>query len=307
MKKFNLLSSEKYRKGNSIIIVTLFLSSMLGFAALVTDIGLLSSKKAKLQNTTDAAALAAVTELVNGETNARSKAVEYIAINGLSQELFNITFPDSNSVLVAASQSVPLIFAKLMGINEAGLSVRSKAIKGNLSSAIGIRPLAVEYFQFVYNTQYILKEGAGEGYKGNFGAMALGGTGAAVYRNNLKYGYNSVIRIGDWLTTETGNMPSPTEEGIDYVMNSCTHTPKCTIENFEPDCPRVITIPVVDTLEVNGRNEVQVTGFARFLVSGYQKNDGHLEVVGYFIESVSDGDISDAARDCGTINYKLSQ
>lgn len=172
----------KNQKGISLVIVTLAMVSILGCAAIVTDVGLTIIQKQKLSNAIDAAALAAV-------------------------------FP--------------------------------------ITGASGVRPLAVEKFDFQFGTEYVLKQGAGGSYNGNFGAVALGGKGANNYRNNIKYGYGGLLRIGDWVSTEPGNMSGPTQESIDYLMNQCSHTPKCTISQYDPSCPRVITIPIVNTLEVN--------------------------------------------------------
>ena len=135
--------------------------------------------------------------------------------------------------------------------------------------------------------------------------MALGGTGASNYRYKLKYGYENTLKIGDWIETETGNMPSPTQEGVDHLMNGCTHTPKCTFAQYNVNCTRIIPLPMVNTLHVDGRKDVQIIGFAMFIVEGYQYNGGHLEVTGRFIRYAGAGDIDSNAQNFGFTGVKL--
>jgi len=41
-----------------------------------------------------------------------------------------------------------------------------------------------------------------------------------------------------------------------------------TYDRFVKGCPRVILVPIIDSLDVTGRNGVILTGFAAFLVEG---------------------------------------
>lgn len=112
--------------------------------------------------------------------------------------------------------------------------------------------------------QYILKEGGGDGTNGNYGGLELCGSGASTYLSNIINAYDGPLSVGDYVSTEPGNMSGPTSQGINTLIRECNHVPKCTYDNYEPDCPRIITVVVVDSLAVNGRKDVKTVGFATF-------------------------------------------
>jgi len=56
---------------------------------------------------------------------------------------------------------------------------------------------------------------------GNFGAIDLGnGNGANTYRSNIGSPANVNVYVGETLTTETGNMAGPTQQGMSDRMSS---------------------------------------------------------------------------------------
>ena len=62
-KKYGFENVQHHERGSVIVIVTISLTILLGFCAIVTDVALLYAQKAQLQNSVDAAALAGVQEL----------------------------------------------------------------------------------------------------------------------------------------------------------------------------------------------------------------------------------------------------
>jgi Flp pilus assembly protein TadG len=294
------------QRGTTMIMTAALMVAILGCTAIVTDMGLTYIRKQKLSNALDAAALAAAQDISISEQKARETAIEYIQKNGFSEANVEIIVSSSvKSIEIKGKDNVDFYFARVLGFYNTQVDARAKAVVFPVTGMTGVRPLAVEDFPFQYGVQYVLKEGAGDGYNGNFGPVALGGTGANNYRNNIKYGYNGKLKVGDWIETETGNMPNPTEEGVDYLMNQCNHTPKCTTNHYDLSCPRIISIPIVDTLQVNGRNEVQIVGFAAFLLEGTTRKDGHLQVLGRFIKNITVGDSDGTGRDYGLYAVKL--
>ena len=102
-------------------------------------------------------------------------------------------------------------------------------------------------------------------------------------------------------------MSGPTEQGVETLLMNCDHYPPCTPEHFEPDCARVITVVIVDSLDVNGRATVQVTGFASFFLEGVA-GSGNLSIVtGKFIRSVTSGEVSETQNDYGLYGVKLME
>ena len=77
----------------------------------------------------------------------------------------------------------------------------------------------VQEHNFQFGEQYTLKVGAGdtdilneEVSPGWFGALALEGPGAKLYEDNLTYGFNGELKIGDILDVQTGNISIPLRE-----------------------------------------------------------------------------------------------
>ncbi|MGE4283683.1 MAG: pilus assembly protein TadG-related protein [Clostridia bacterium] len=294
------------QQGAGLIIVSAGMVAILGMVALVTDVGLTYIQKQKLSNAVDAAVLAAVQDITVSEQNAKATALEYIEKNGFDEEDVVITVSSSmRTVQIEAKEQVDFFFARILGFDNTLVDAKAKAAAFPVTGMTGVRPFAVEDFPFQYGEQYVLKHGVEEGYHGNFGPVALGATGASNYRNNIKYGHTGKLKVGDWVDTETGNMPNPTEEGVDYLMNQCNHAPRCTIAQYDDSCARIIPIPIVDSLDVDGRSSVQVVGFAMFLLEGTSDSGGHMQVIGRFIKSMTTGDSGIGGRDYGLYAVKL--
>ncbi|RKD28854.1 hypothetical protein BET03_06990 [Thermohalobacter berrensis] len=290
-------------RGSTYIITILAMTAILGFTALVTDVGLLLIKKVNLSNALDASVLAGIQELPSNSDKAIEVVKEYAQKNGVSPENIEVYIQNDNTLLKAyAVDDVNFMFAKILGINQSQVSASSTAIVAPVTAVYdGIRPFVVEQQDFEYGQQVVLKEGAGDGYNGNYGAVALGGTGSNIFRNNVKYGYKGKLKVGDLIDTETGNMSGPTLEGIDFILQ----VDYSTFDNFSRDSLRLWTIPVVDTLAVDGRKEVKVVGFAEFFVEGAVENNGKAEIIGRFIEFAVNGDISETQSDFGLKGVKL--
>jgi hypothetical protein len=289
-------------KGNVAIILCLVFTVLLGFTAYVVDIGLVYVEKVKLSNAIDSAVLAASLELPTDATKARDVAIEYLQKNNVDPNKVIITIStDNRSIQMNGVKSVNHIFSPIIGIDNSNINASTKAIIAPIKSvAGGIRPFAVEVFDFSYGDVVILKEGAGDGYHGNYGAVALGGRGANVFESNAIYGYSGTLTVGDMIDTEPGNMSGATN-GIKNYINS----ESSSFINFERDSIRLWAIPLVNSLNVNGRKEVLVVGFAEFYVEGITKNKGKSEIQGRFIRYVTNGEIDVEQSDTGIYGAKL--
>nr|WP_238480866.1 pilus assembly protein TadG-related protein [Desulforadius tongensis] len=258
---------------------------ILGLTALVVDVGALVLEKTRLSNACDAAALAAARELPSS-TAAELKALRYLEYNGVSPQEAAVTInEDHNSITVEATRTVNYTFARVLGLSSGTVSARSTAVFGAVSSVTGIVPFGIPEQPLVFGQEYQLKAGSHDDYgPGNYGALALEMPGAKSYRNNLMYGYDGVISVGDWVETEPGNMSGPTEEGVKYRISQCPHTPRCTIDNYHRDCPMVMIVPIYDPTVLNGRDKVHIVGFGAFLLKGVEGQGKKSCVTGYFLE-----------------------
>ena len=294
-------------RGMSMVFIAISLTVMALSAALVTDIGMLALEKAKLNHAVDAATLAAARAYVERPGTEHTVAASYLGKNGFPDVAFEIDIDDSMKTLsLSASNPVDFGFARVIGIDGA---IAQASAKGSVLPVMGvnsgIRPFAIADIPLVIGAEYTLKEGGGAGLTGNYGAIELGGAGAKTYLNNIVEGFDGRLMVGDLIDTEPGNMSGPTKTGVTALIEDCTHNPKCTPEAFEPDCPRLITIVIVDTLDVNGRSTVTITGFASFFLTGVDGVGKNSVVHGTFVRSVTSGETSLDQEDYGLYGVRL--
>lgn len=291
-------------KGVTQIIVVFAMTALLGAAALVIDIGAAMAERIKLSNAVDAATLAGAMELPTNPAQALAKAREYIVLNNVDINDVVITVGDDNrSLTIVATENYNLYLAPAIGINELALNASAKVIIAPASSAGGLRPFGIDNQDLIYGEQVTLKEGGGDGTTGNFGGVSFDDEfGANVFNINIEYGYDGTLRIGDVIDTEPGNMSS----SITTIETVIDLDPYATFNNFEASSPRLWTIPVLDNMMVEGREEVTIVGFASFFIEDVIRNAGQTDVTGRFVQFTSNGDIDEGAPDLGFYGMKLT-
>lgn len=303
-----MLKILRQQRGSIAVLTALAFTAMVGCAALAVDAGYLYLTRARLATIADAAALAGVQELPVNTDAAVAAAAEYAQLNGRETDTVIPAVSDSDTTLtVNARRTVDLFFARIFGLNSAEVSAAATARVIPLSGAEHVVPFGVVKQNFVYGTTYNLKLGSGTGYNGNFGALALGDqTGASNYEDNIKYGYAGKLQISDWqpliVDTETGNMSGPTSRGVNYRLEL---RPTENFDTATKDSPRIIVVPVIDSLEGNGRHEVQVVGFAAFFLEGVAGSGSENYVYGKFMHAVVSGDTSSSVGEYGVYGARL--
>ncbi|MBP7176395.1 MAG: Tad domain-containing protein [Thermoclostridium sp.] len=296
----------KSKRGSSIVVYCISLTVLLAISALVADIGVMVVEKNKLVNAVDASVLAGAQELIYNPTLAEAKVRDYIAKNGVDPSAIQIDVNNSQTGLrVTAEKEVKFFLAPLLGFHSANVSSTASASVLPVSGVSGARPFGIEDQELIFGETYVLKSGSGN--SGNFGPIELGGSGAHVYYNNIVDGYSGRLFVGDIIQTEPGNMSGPTEQGVETIILDCIHYPACTPDDFEPDCARVITVVIIDTLNVSGRADVTIVGFASFFVEGVAGSGNESFVTGKFIRSVTSGEISETQGDYGLYGVKLME
>lgn len=289
------------QQGIALVMVSAGMAVLLGFAALVCDVGLLMANRQRLVNVMDAAALAGVQDLPDNPAQAIQTARDYAQKNNFDPNdlVVSVSF-DNKSISVSGDKNVNMIFSRFFRIDSKTVSASSSATVEGLTSYTGIAPLTIsdkemEGIHFGYKRT--LKYGDPALGPGNFGALSLGGKGASTYRENLINGYNKPIKVGDKLETKPGNMSGPTG-GIDERIARCHDG--CTYNHFLPGCPRIVIIPVHHyDPSIHGRDEVTVTGFAAFFID--RADSAKDEIEGYFVKTAGEGEASPSQ-----VNYGLS-
>jgi len=279
-------------RGQVLVTVAAGMTLLLGMAAITVDAGTLYLQRQRLANAVDAAALAGAQELPARPALAYQQAMAYAEQNGCSPEEVVVQIAPSNKkITVTAQRQIPLFFARTLGHQTASVSAQATAAVSPVKALMGAAPLSIEEQILVFGEEYTLKsapsEGGGEPLYGWYGPLSLGGSGARSYCQNLKYGYESELRVGDVVATETGNMSGPTVEGIAYRVDACHHDPPCTFEHFAPGCPRVLLVPVIVAQETSGNQikTVRIQGFAAFFIENYARQGNECEIRGRFVHT----------------------
>jgi hypothetical protein len=221
-------------------------------------------------------------------------ATEYAKLNGKAGDI--VVPPivlDDTQITVTIRRTVTLFFGKFFSLISKEITGTATAVNKVIYQISGVAPLAVEKQNFVYGKLYTLKDGGGAGSNGNYGALAFGGRGASNYRNNLKYGYDEKIHVGQWVDTEPGNMSGPTVEGVNYRISL---DPAATFQTVNKNSPRVLTVPIVDSLDIKGRGEVQIVGFAAFFLEGVGGSGKDNYVTGRFLRKMTLGDTTEGSE-----------
>lgn len=296
-------------KGSALVLVAINMVILLGFAALVIDVGFLAASRHKLLNAVDAAALAGARELPSNPDRARAVAAEYASLNGAESIEAEVS-PDNTSLTVKARKELSYFLAPVLGFRRGEAQAQATARIGGIRAVKKAAPLAVPWHDYQFGAKYTLKQAAGQESPlgpGNYSALSLGGTGANKYEDNLKYGYPGWLKVGDVVPTETGNMSHPTRRAIEYRIALCQHSPPCTPEQFEPDCPRILIVPVYDPSTVGGGQVTSITiiGFAAFLVEQVKGEGNQNYIEGYFIRTIVAGEADPQQPDYGLEGIKL--
>jgi len=289
MKRLTLFfdNFKRNESGAVLVLTAASLVVFLGIMALTVDIGALALERNRLQNACDSAALAAAWELPNVNPT-REMAKDYLIMNNVDPNDAAISISaDNTKVTVEVQRAVEFKFAPVLGINSGTAAGKAVASYGSISGATGVVPFGIPDQELSFGQEYQLKAGSHDDYgPGNYGALALDLRGAQSYLNNLKYGYQGIINVGDWVETEPGNMSGPTFDGVTYRINSCEHTPKCSIDRYDINCPMVMIVPIYEPGSLSGRSEVKIVGFGAFLLKGVNGRGNNSRVTGYFLETV---------------------
>jgi len=321
-------SGEKLRPdaGIAIIYVAVFLLSSLWFVSLALDMGKLMATRTELQRAADAAALAGASAIdpTTGDVvqdSARVRAAQTAVQNNALQETAvpvvidpdgDVDFPTPARVRVrvhredATGNPMTTIFAQTLGINTLDVTADATAEAQKLTSICeGLAPFApVEDrpFSTQCDSIYDLKVGAGQSEDGNFqlldfppceeGPCADVGGGAAAIACYTRYGYGCCISIGtEFVFTEPGNKVGPLSSALRDRWDADSDRRDVCYQEYTGDRSRVLTVPIVETFDVNGKKLVRVKGFAAFFLRERPGQGGQNSFArGQFINYVAPGE-----------------
>jgi len=303
----------KNEKGSVTILFVLFITVIIGFVGLALDFGYAVLKDLQLTNAIDAATLAAAQDLDN-TAKATITAHEYLQKNDVDPSDVTITFSDSNhSIRLKSNKTVNNRFMRLLGINTTGIGASAKASIAPITKVTGgVKPFGVEYFDVKdptnFGRQFTLKKGSlsDEDYgPGNFGALALGGTGTSNLKDNALYGYSGSIEVGQEIDTEPGNMASIINPIRNLISSDDTRFEDYSTTSMPENSERMWIVPMVDSFDVSGRSYVKVVGFAMFFIEDIGKQSGQTAITGRFVKGIVPGEMGETQQNLGVYAAKL--
>ena len=119
------------------ILFALLMTALMGFSALVIDIGRVGIEKSMMQSAIDAAILAAAQDLPDA-SKATDTANHYIELNGYSPSDIKIIFSNSNKTIsITGSKKFDYTLAKALGFDSTTVSPSATAESGSISGAFG--------------------------------------------------------------------------------------------------------------------------------------------------------------------------
>ncbi len=297
-------------RGQSLVLITVFMMSLLGMAALAIDAGSWYQTKRSLQASADSAALAGASQLPVGWSTAQNAAQAEYARNGNGsdtvsyQNTANLTAGDT--VKVTASRVSPSFFAKLFGITNATITASASATIESYTSVTStgqVMPWGVMKASWTLGSQYSIYT---DGTSPNNGALSLpvksgtnctGTSGGSDYRNTINGTVLSCdVSVGQLVDVKTGQNTGPTAQGIDARVTSWKTIDQ--IVQFTsggqaimllPNSPQVLLLPVVENATngsavwPSGAGQVRVVGFAWFVLTQPGYTNGGKTVLGTFV------------------------
>ena len=286
--------------------------ALIGVSALGTDVAVQYFNWVQLQKATDAGVLAGANYLPDNPAQAIATAEQLAEQNGVaSSEISSTTVAgDDMSITMQVQRRVPYYFARALGLTSGSVVVQASAApqfapdtvnaptpgqvpaggdnngnNGTTCCAVGgcaLIPIGLDS-----NTRY--SDGAqitlqqGQIGAGNWDLLALGGVGGNNLRTNIANGYNGMVSVNDWVTTEPGKKVGPVDQGFqDRLTSARSLFPNATYSQHSVADPRVLVLPVVNWGNINGRSQVEVTAFASVFLESYSGG----QVTVHFISQV---------------------
>jgi hypothetical protein len=315
---------DRYRHtqhGQILPILALIVGGLLAVGALGIDVMYMYWGKDRLQNGTDAAALAGATYLGNvifvggdpacvsyGANDAENAACTYALSNGVAfGEIQSITpASDGGSITVSTSRVMSALFMQLFGYTHYTVTAIATAALQTLGSANGIMPIGLNFkTPYTYGQSFVMHVGGcGPGCWQGLALQSLSGgsRGGSVFRENLAIGCNCTVSVGDALTSEPGAKTGPTDQGISQRTGAGQSIdPAGTWQAHSLNDPRATLVALVDWAGCNGRCTAVVKGFAEVWITGNSGSD----INAVFIRQVSSGTVGSGGISAGALHATL--
>jgi Flp pilus assembly protein TadG len=268
------------------MMTVLFLTVLLGAAALTTDVGAWYRQQRQAQATADAAALAGAEALPADTVTAQTLAAQYATSNGGGVPADGITlrsdFEPHDTVVVQVRKNAPSFFANIFKIDHATVGATAAARAGVPNQVDGVAPIVVNKLHPLlsgpgcpcFNVQTTLPLGK-DGAPGAFGLVDLNGgsNGNGDLADWIQNGYDGYLGLGDYQSNT----------GAQFGSNG-------TLGALSDRVGTELLFPVYDTLTSQGANaEYDVIGWVAFYLKSYDAQGNSGDLTGWFTRVIWNG------------------
>jgi len=271
-------------RGQAVIMTVIFLTVLVGAAAIVTDVGAWYRQQRQAQATADAAALAGAQVLPADTTTAQTLAAQYGAANGggVKDITLRSDFQPNDTVVVKVQKNVPSFFANIFSIDHATVDATAAARADVPEQVAGAAPIVVNKLHpllsgpgcpcFHHSTTLPL------GKTGAPGAFALvdlngGSNGNGDLASWIQNGYDGYLSIGDYFSNT----------GAQFASNNVQTALSDRIGTE-------LLFPVYDKLSGGGSNAAyEVIGWVAFHLTSFETVGNSGDISGWFTKVIWDG------------------
>jgi secretion/DNA translocation related TadE-like protein len=288
--------------GQATVLTLVFLTVVLGMAALVLDIGSWYRAQRAAQSTADAAALAAAQELPDSTTNATNRALEYAGKNGGGLSTTGISFStklvSNDTVTVRVRRPTPSFFAKLFGISSVTAGGNATARSENVQAARYVAPIVVHYKHPLLNCTRTANPTCNPTY-GVTTTLTLsdlhspgGGSGSGAFglinlNQNDSTGTADAGTLADWLANGyDGYM----QLGKYFSAPSANYNNSQFLSSLNSVLGKEVLFPVYRLLTGPGSNaQYDIIGWVGFVIQSYTADGSNGTLTGQFTRFIADG------------------
>jgi Flp pilus assembly protein TadG len=302
------LMSQRRERGQTLVLITVFMMSLLGMAAVAIDVGSWYQQKRHVQNVADSAALAGAGRLPAGWSYADAAAQAEFSSNKLGSDTVTITNTTLNtandSVTVTVHATAPTFFAKLFSKASVDISGSARATVlsyTGVTSTGNVMPWGIMKGSYTPGASYPLEiDNAASPQSGAldipYMSACSGANGSNDYQSLIEGTKNACpLSIGEKLGLQSGAVNGPTSHGVDNRIGTfkpvdqiITIGTNGTATILDAASPQLVLLPIIlnqdgTTNWPSGSGKVQIVGFAWFVITGYHSKGLKQYVDGVFV------------------------
>jgi Flp pilus assembly protein TadG len=291
--------------GQVVVFLVVFVTALLGAAALTIDAGSWYQTHQHLQADADASALAGAAYI---STNAASNGANAeFTKNKWNGETVTITFPTYDSLKVKTSYAAPSFFARLFGKSSAQLSaVATAKIQAMGAVRHHVSPYVVTEASYNNGQGNTLFNCDASGNCGTVDLPTADNTTGGSCSGNVYTGISTnvlsaitdqldvgEVDLGGCLSPKTGNaqpsanavnqLPGSLAQDLKSIGNNQYEITPQSWDDAQGLPPRLIFVPIVPAFSTGTNANMTVSGFAWFYITGATGNGNGLKINGQYV------------------------